>query len=235
MSIDKLPKISIIMSVRNDNERVSQAIESILNQTYKNFEFLILDDCSDDNTSDTIQNYLQIDNRIKYFRNTSHLGLTKSLNKLIDMTETNIIARQDSDDYSLKNRFIVQINELLNKNLDVVGSLAIRKNSKTRIPRFSYIFPNRIVVKYKNPFIHGTLVFRKDVLIGLNKYDEKFVYAQDYKLMKEILDAKYKVKIIKKPLYILNMQNNISTLNKREQDYYAMCVKKNLIPNNIIF
>ena len=62
-------------------------------------------------------------------------------------------------------------------------------------------------------------------------YDEKFYFAQDYKLMSDLISGNYNVKILKDPLYLLNQKNNISNINKFEQKYYADCVRKNLIPN----
>ncbi len=85
-------------------------------------------------------------------------------------------------------------------------------------------------MKFKNPFIHGTLFIKKSILLDVGKYDENFYYAQDYKLMKTLIDNNYKFKIFRKPLYELNMENNISTNKRSEQSYYANCVKKNMIP-----
>ena len=85
-------------------------------------------------------------------------------------------------------------------------------------------------MKYKNPFIHGTLFIKKTVLLDVGKYDESFYYAQDYKLMKDLISKDYRYEIIKNPLYQLNMKNNISTNKQSEQNYYANCVRKNIKP-----
>ena len=82
-------------------------------------------------------------------------------------------------------------------------------------------------MKVKNPFIHGTLFIKRKVLDEVGLYDEKFYYAQDYKLMRDLLNRRYKYKIINKPLYLLNMENNISTTKRKEQAYFANLVKKN--------
>ena len=101
---------------------------------------------------------------------------------------------------------------------------------RKKIPRSSHYLPKKIVMKFKNPFIHGTLFIKKSILLDVGKYDENFYYAQDYKLMKTLIDNNYKFKIFRKPLYELNMENNISTNKRSEQNYYANCVKKNMIP-----
>jgi hypothetical protein len=98
------------------------------------------------------------------------------------------------------------------------------------IPGFSYFLPIKLLLKYKNPFIHGTLVIKKEVLNQLKGYDEMFVFAQDYKLMSDLVKRRYKVKIINRTLYQLNMENNISNIFKKEQEYYSKCVKQNIQP-----
>ena len=75
-------------------------------------------------------------------------------------------------------------------------------------------------------------MIRKTVFEELNKYDENFYYAQDYKLMDSLIKNNYLPFILKEPLYILNQKNNISTINKEEQQYYAKCVKNNQIPKS---
>ena len=86
-------------------------------------------------------------------------------------------------------------------------------------------------MKFKNPFIHGTLGIDKNLLNSLGNYDENFYYSQDYKLFMDLIDKGYKFKDIKKPLYILNMNDNISSLKQNQQKYYADCVRKGLKPD----
>ena len=101
--------ISVIMSTYNDQDFVHLSIESILKQSYTDFEFLIVDDFSSDSTLKVLKEYELIDERIKVFRNSKNIGLTKSLNKLIKLSNNKYIARQDSDDISLPNRFKIQL------------------------------------------------------------------------------------------------------------------------------
>ena len=98
------------------------------------------------------------------------------------------------------------------------------------MPRFTYYLPQRMVMKYKNPFIHGTLMIKKKVLLKVGGYDERFYYSQDYKLYSDLLKQKYNYHFIKEPLYVLNLQNNISSNKRKEQKYYFDCVKKDKIP-----
>ena len=152
--------------------------------------------------------------------------LTKSLNILVNSCAGSIIARQDADDTSLPHRIEIQLKILQSYSLDFCSSRAIVKNSKKRIPNLSYYLPKKQLLKFKNPFIHGTLMIKKDILLEVGGYDENFYYAQDYKLMKKLISKNYNYRMIKSPLYILNTEDNISTLKKNEQRKYANDVKR---------
>ena len=107
--------ISVVMSNYNTEESYLRAsIESILNQTYENFEFIIVDDCSTDNSIDVIESYS--DKRIKLIKNKENMGLTKSLNVAIKEAKGEFIARMDADDISLPQRFEKQVEFLTYKD-----------------------------------------------------------------------------------------------------------------------
>ena len=218
------PLISVLLSVYNDDKNIKTSIDSILSQSYKNIELLVMDDCSTDKTYDILKDIK--DRRLRIFRNKDNKGLTKSLNILIKKSKGQILARQDSDDISLPTRLEVQFENLHNLQLDGCTTRAYIKNSKRSIPRLSHLLPLSFVIKYKNPFIHGTLMVKKSAVIDVGMYDENIIYAQDYKLFIELLKKNYKIKILKKKLYILNMENNISSLRKEEQQYFFKKIQK---------
>lgn len=221
--------VSVIMSVHNNEATVNTAIESILGQSYKNIELIITDDCSSDNSLSIIKKYINKKN-VKLIENSENKGLTKSLNSMIKVAKGKFIARQDADDISLYNRIQVQV-DLINKfNLDFVSSRAISLQTKKYIPNISFNLPYKFLIRYKNPFIHGTLIIKKNVLLELGNYDERFKYAQDYKLMIDALDKQYKYKVLRKPYYLLNTRNNISNLFRDEQKYFADCARNRLNP-----
>ena len=189
--------ISVIMSVYNDEKNIDKSIESIMSQTYKNLELHILDDGSNDKTWKIINKYKTEYQNIFIYRNKNNLGLTKSLNYLVNQTNGEIIARHDSDDLSHPERIEKQLNIITKYNLDFCTTRAqIIQNNKIT-PKFSYYIPKKIVVKYKNPFIHGTLMIKKRVIINIGMYDENFYYSQDYKLMTDLLNINSKYKILK--------------------------------------
>jgi glycosyltransferase involved in cell wall biosynthesis len=223
--------ISVIMSVFNNESTLKSSIESILNQTFKDFEFLIMDDQSTDNSYNILKDFESKDNRIKVFRNLKNEGLTKSLNILIENSERDLIARQDGDDISHISRLQKQIKYLTEENYDFCVSKATIIQSRKVIPKFSSFFPEKKIIKIKNPFIHGTLLIKKQTLLENGCYDENFYYSQDYKLFSDLLKKGVRFKYLKTPLYYLNMVGNISSINRNEQKYYANCVRKNESPN----
>jgi len=226
--------ISVLLPVYNCEQYVEKAIQSILDQTYTNFELLIIDDYSNDNSAEIINNFTKFDDRVSVIRNDDNLGITKSLNKLLSLAKGEFIARQDADDISQKERFHLQLDFLQKKNLDVVYTRSKRIDNRKIIPGFSFYFPQRIVVRYKNPFIHGTLFAKKNVINNLGGYDERFIYSQDYKLVTDLLDQGCNIKIMRDVLYSSNFTGNISSINKEQQKYYADCVKKNIPPGKIL-
>ena len=152
--------VSVIMSVHNNEATVNTAIESILGQSYKNIELIITDDCSSDSSLSIIKKYIDKKN-VKLIENSENKGLTKSLNSMIKVAQGKFIARQDADDISLYNRIQVQV-DLINKfNLDFVSSRAISLQTKKYIPNISFNLPYKFLIRYKNPFIHGTLIIKK--------------------------------------------------------------------------
>ena len=156
------PLISVLLSVYNDDKNIKKSIDSILSQSYKNIELLVIDDGSTDHTNEILNSIK--DTRLKIFRNEENLGLTKCLNILIKKSQGQILARQDSDDISLPTRLEIQYNTLHKSQLDACTTRAFIKNTKKSIPKFSYLLPVNFVIKYKNPFIHGSLIYKKSSL-----------------------------------------------------------------------
>src|SRR5574344_639787 len=112
-----MPKISVVMPVYNTDETfLRESIESILNQSFKDFEFIIINDGSTNNAEDVILSYK--DERIRYYKNDINLKLIKTLNRGLLLAEGEYIARMDSDDISLPTRFQTQV-EFLGKNPNI--------------------------------------------------------------------------------------------------------------------
>ncbi len=223
--------ISVLLPVFNGEEDIHKAVLSILNQSHKNFELLIIDDGSTDRSYQICMNISEQDNRVKVFKNPNNLGLTKSLNLLIKESNGKYLARQDSDDWSEDTRLEKQLKFLNEENIDVVFARSVRNDTQNIFPRFSYYLPLNFVLRFKNPLIHGTMFAKKNIIEKVGGYDEEFIYSQDYKLAYDLVNSGFKLKIMKNVLYNSNFINNISTNKKKEQEYYANCVRKGLRPN----
>jgi len=185
-------KISVLMSVYNGEKYLKEAIESILNQTFKNFEFIIINDGSTDRTKRIIHSFQ--DDRIKYIENEKNIGLTKSLNIGIKEAKGEYLARMDADDVSLNVRLKTQYNFLENnKDIGILGSamLIIDSNGqvvgKSKKPDKHYLIKWRCFFGY--PMAHPTIMGRMDIFKE-NLYNEMFISSQDTELWSRLIFEK---------------------------------------------
>jgi glycosyltransferase involved in cell wall biosynthesis len=180
-----MPDISVIMSVYNGQETVRNAINSILNQDYEKFEFLLVNDGSTDSTLEILEEYSNKDKRIRVI-NQENIGLTNTLNKLIKIAKSEFIARQDADDWSHPSRLNDQYIFLrTNPDIAMVGSwykvhfgdnLEWLTQPKSDLGSLQDYLKRGI-----NCFMHSSVMYRKNVI---DKFDGpyRFRYAQDYDL-----------------------------------------------------
>lgn len=181
--------ISVVMSNYNTDELYLRAsIESILNQTYENFEFIIVDDCSTDNSVEVIESYS--DKRINLIKNEENMGLTRSLNIAIKAARGEFIARMDADDISLPQRFEKQV-EFLTQNpeyiacgtaIKIIGGREEGKRICRTIPDIESFRIYLLFGNYPN-IAHPTAMFNHSLLKKYDiEYDENCLLAQDYKM-----------------------------------------------------
>ncbi len=222
------PIISVIMGTYNSEQFLERAIDSILNQTYKNFEFIIINDGSSDKSMQIIEKYLN-NNKILLI-NQENMGLTKSLNRGINLARGKYIARQDADDESLPNRFEKQIQVIENNNVNLLTSHAL-KNDKLAPPPFVIKWNSLNILKQGNLFIHGTFFGEKELFEKV-KYNEEYYYAQDFIFILETIKQNYKIGFIKESLYIShNPKGNITTKYSNKQFDFANLAIKNYYGN----
>lgn len=178
--------MSIIMGVFNCEGLVGKSIDSILAQTYDNWEFIICDDGSSDNTYEVIQKYKNSDSRIKIIRNIQNMGLAASLNKCIEVSTGEYIARQDADDESIYNRLSKQVEFLENnQDYDFVGSNVIYYDDSGDWGKSNAIrSPQKENLLSGPPFCHPSVMFRSDCLKEINGYrvSKMTIRSQDYDL-----------------------------------------------------
>lgn len=185
------------MSVYNGARDLREAIESILNQSFADFEFIIINDASNDNSPEIINEYAAKDNRIRVINNEFNLGLTKNLNRAIKESKGEYLARFDCDDISYPERFKMQA-EFLDKNPNcaLVGAWADIVDDNGKIMR-TVKYPTdskdlkKVLISY-NPFFHSLAMFRKSAIDAVGPYDESWRFAQDYELWLRIAE-KYNI------------------------------------------
>jgi glycosyltransferase involved in cell wall biosynthesis len=180
------------MGVYNGASFLKEAIDSILAQTCKDFEFIIINDGSTDDTNQILASYS--DPRIKILKNGVNIGLTKSLNLGLKIARGKFIARMDADDISQTNRFKEQVSFLeKNKNISFCGSNVLYLDDSLTVNNFP---ENHEELKFemigRNPFAHPTMMWkREDFIIKGLIYNERFTVAQDYELWsRAILELK---------------------------------------------
>jgi glycosyltransferase involved in cell wall biosynthesis len=192
----KTKKITVVMSVFNAEKYLVDAVESILNQSYTDFEFIIFEDASTDNSLQILEEFEKKDNRIKLIKNTVNLGskgFILNLNRGLEMANTEFIARMDADDISEPDRFEKQLNYLeKNRNIFMVGSdiQLIDKDGKNirLLPAISSDNDIKKNMLRKITMYHPALLFRNDKKI---RYREKMYYCEDYDLYFQMITEKY--------------------------------------------
>jgi glycosyltransferase EpsE len=183
-----MPEISVIMGIYNTHNEtmVKLAINSILNQTYNNFELIICDDGSTDGTYDLVKKLTEHDGRVILIKNKVNQGLAKTLNNCLEIAKGKYIARMDADDISVLNRFEKQI-EFLNKyfEYDLVGSniVLFDQNGDWGF-RSTSEFPGKRDFLFGSPFVHPSILIRKEVMDALGGYriDKETLRCEDYDL-----------------------------------------------------
>ncbi len=177
------PKVSVHICTFNRADFIGRAIESVLIQTYKNLDILIIDDASTDSTETIIAKYMQTDSRIRYVRNTRNLGITKNRNKALQITDADFVAVLDSDDYWIDTHKIEkQISFLLDSpDVAIVGTQSIRVSQKeTILGKINLPLDNTTLKRtalISNPFVHSSVVYR---ISAIQQYEETFIIWEDY-------------------------------------------------------
>lgn len=224
--------VSVIMSVYNTNERFLRgAIESILLQTYRSFEFLIVLDCPTDNSAEIVREYERNDKRITVIVNEHNLGLTKSLNIALGQAKGEYIARMDADDYSVPDRLEIEVKYLDNyPEVGVVGGLVYTgiKRSRFMTAWNKDQITTRIHMLFHNAGVaHPTAMFRKELSDGTKPlYDETIKKSQDFALWADLI-WKTKVVVLDEMLLVYRVHSNQITANSADQMKYAgMVVEK---------
>ena len=227
-------RISVIMSVFNEEDYLRESIESILNQKFRDFEFIIINDGSNHKAQEILEEYKKKDSRIQIINNKENIGLTKSLNKAIKIAQGKYIARQDADDISLPERLGKQIEFLKNHpKVKILGTFGFAINSNGKILRketrpVSFEEIKKLLIK-RNPFIHSSMMIEKEILDRVGVYNEDFKTSQDYELWFRILKV---AKGENLPLFLMKKRFShgmISLTRENTQLKYNLFLRKTAI------
>lgn len=178
-----LPRVSVLMPVYNVEKYVNEAVDSILAQSFTDFELIILDDCSTDGTADLVKEYA--DERIVYHCNEKNLGLANNLNVGLSLAKGELIARMDGDDISFPDRFRIQV-DFLDKHTDIdlcSCGLQMFGTEDTIWVRESNLENIKITMMFYSPILHASSVWRRESFAKRNLYyDQNAFPAEDYDL-----------------------------------------------------
>lgn len=217
---------SVIMSVYNEEKYICESVESILNQTFTDFEFIIIDDASTDQTVSLIQSYK--DQRIRLVRNQKNMGLTKNLNVGIKLANGKYIIRMDGDDIAHVDRLEQQI-KFMEKNPDVklasCGYRVIGSNIKITYSDLSSD-EIKVMLLFHTVLPHPGFIFEREAInkAGIT-YNEKIKYAQDYDFQVQVARI-YNLAFMHQILFDYRVsKKQISMVKYREQEHYANYIR----------
>lgn len=225
--LDKLP-ISVVMSVFREPENyLRESIESILNQTFKNFEFLIaIDNPNNEKAIEVIGEYAKVDDRVRFFINEENLGPAISRNNLIKKSKGKYIAIMDGDDICLPSRLKEQIEFMeYDKETAILGTLAYKMDADGLVYGIlnTPIKEKYIAIYLKNgfmPVIHPSIMVRRDVYMHLGFY-KNIREAQDYDFLLRAYYAGFKIRNLNKLLlkYRIHSHKHKISSNKSWRQY----------------
>lgn len=206
------PVISVVLSTYNRDYGLPISVESILNQTYKDFEFIIINDGSTDKTDAVLKAYAKKDPRIIYLKNDKNMGLIYSLNRGLKVAQGTYVARMDDDDYSIPDRFARQIQIMeQHPELAVLGSNIGGATSKFQVDfdkEPSLIPPEEVEINtyFSSGLAHPTIMIRREFLTKNDIwYPNEYLYAEDCGLYKRILDKGGKLSMVREPLLLFRV------------------------------
>lgn len=215
--------ISILMPVKNAEKYIRDSVSSILDQTYKNFEFIIIDDNSTDKTSEIIESIK--DDRIRFYKRESR-GIIEQLNFGLIEAKGEFIARMDADDIVSPEKLEEQINFLLsNKDIHLVGTNFAFIDEQGKLLIYKRLPEDQKNIEFMMPFIdsvlHSSILTYKKVLVDAGGYNRNYSYAEDDELFLRLLSLGYKMHNIQKILYKYRViEREFGHYEKQNEQYY---------------
>ena len=215
-------KISIIMGIYNCEKTLEEAINSILNQTYKNWKMIMCDDASNDKTYEIANKYQVLyPEKFVLLKNSKNRGLNYTLNKCLKEVRGEYVARMDADDISLPERFEKQIEILESrKDIDIVSSSMIHFDENLEwLGVQMKEYPQKEDFIYGTPFCHAPSMMRSKAMLEVKGYSvgNKLLRVEDYHLWMKLYMKGFKGMNIQEPLY--KMRDDNSAIKRRKFKY----------------
>ena len=226
-----MPIVSVIMPAYNCKDYISEAIESILIQTFSDFEFIIIDDASTDETFQIICSFS--DPRIRIYRNNHNRGIVYCLNEFIPKASGKYIARMDADDIALPDRLELQVRFMEeNDHIGVLGTWV--KILRLKISDCYQIYPispeeNKVYLLNYPTIVHSTALIRKSLFDQLDLiYDHKRHYVEEYELWTRLVLITNLCNLPKVLLYVRKWENSTSAKFRKQQQLKIFQIRRNL-------
>lgn len=216
------PKISIIMGIYNCAKTLPDAIDSILNQTITDWQLIMCDDGSVDNTYEVAYSYQKLyPDKIIVVKNKINRGLNYTLNKCLKLASGEYIARMDGDDVCVPDRFAKELTTLLeNPEIAIVSSDMdfFDENGTWGLIQHP-TFPQKTDFIRESPFCHAPCMIRREAMISVGGYTDKkcFLRVEDYHLWMKLYDAGYKGQNLHEVLY--SMRDDRAAYSRRKFRY----------------
>jgi hypothetical protein len=221
------PPVSVLMSVHNGVRFLREAVDSILSQTWANFEFLGIDDGSTDGSGALLDKLARRDPRMRVIHQ-ENMGLTKSLNRGLALARGDLVARMDGDDVSEPTRLEVQMGYLAkHPEIAVLGTSDTMIDGDGRVLRHVGRTVDPMVVRwelsYGNSVVHSSVMFRRGLVRAAGGYNSEFAYAQDYELWTRLLMGGAGISSTPQTLLKYRISgNNVFMTRRQEQENCAL-------------
>ena len=208
--------ISIILPTFNRDNLITFSIECVLSQSFIEYELIIVNDCSSDNTENIIRNYCNKDQRIKYIKNTTNLGCASSREIGYKISQGSILVFLDDDDWWPPDKLMKQYNALIRDDYDmIISDYQIKQNDDLiykNMQDFADKFKNEIL-KRPGPFFQSIMI-KKNVLNKMPLvFDKKAVPSEDWDFFIQLSKLNLKIGYVPEPLFTWNIQHDSQSLN----------------------
>lgn len=223
------PRISVVLPAYNAEEFIAEAIESILNQTFTDFELIILNDGSTDRTPEIIQKYAKMDKRIVFVNNPENRGLIAVLNQGLDMARGEFVARMDADDISLPTRFEKQVAYMdSHPDVGVLGTV-IQGFGMLDWPGIQIPVVTVFDMLKQNYMAHPSIMIRKSILDKHNlRYNPEYKHCEDLELWSRMIFLTKFHNVMEKLLMYRVSGHNVSMNNGEHQKKMTAEIRNNL-------